>query len=63
MEKQKRNLKIFLQTRLQQKTMKEALKEAIQIAQSGDVVLLSPACSSFDQYKTMKLGERLLKNL
>ena len=45
-------------------TMKEALKEAIQIAQSGDVVLLSLACGGLGtSIKTMKLGERLLKNL
>lgn len=32
-------------------TMKEAVKQAYTVAASGDVVLLSPACSSFDQYK------------
>lgn len=32
-------------------TMSEALKEAISIAKSGDVILLSPACSSYDQFK------------
>jgi len=29
----------------------EALSQAAQIASSGDVVLLSPACSSFDQFR------------
>ena len=42
-------------------TMKEALKEAIQIAQSGDVVLLSPACSSFDQYKNYEVRGETFK--
>ena len=41
--------------------MKEALKEAIQIAQSGDVVLLSPACSSFDQYKNYEVRGETFK--
>lgn len=33
-----------------QETMQEAVDEAITLAQPGDVVLLSPACSSFDQF-------------
>lgn len=32
-------------------TMQEALEKAMKIAKSGDVVLLSPACSSYDQFK------------
>jgi UDP-N-acetylmuramoylalanine--D-glutamate ligase len=35
-------------------TMREALDGAFQAAQSGDVVLLSPACSSFDQFKSFE---------
>jgi UDP-N-acetylmuramoylalanine--D-glutamate ligase len=31
--------------------MAEAVKEAAGAARPGDVVLLSPACSSFDQYR------------
>ncbi len=31
-------------------TMKEALEEACAHARPGDVILLSPACSSFDQF-------------
>lgn len=30
----------------------EAFREAVALAESGDVVLLSPACSSFDQYES-----------
>lgn len=30
--------------------MSEAVKYANKIAQSGDVVLLSPACASFDMF-------------
>ncbi len=34
------------------RTLGEALEKAIEIAQDGDVVLFSPANSSFDQYKS-----------
>lgn len=37
-------------------TLEEAVKIASKIAVSGDVVLLSPACTSWDQYKNF--GER-----
>ena len=33
-------------------TMKDAVRYAAEMAQSGDVVLLSPACASFDWYKS-----------
>lgn len=35
-------------------TLQEAFYEANQLAQSGDVVLLSPASASFDQYKNFE---------
>lgn len=36
------------------KTMEEIVKTAYNIAKSGDVVLLSPACASFDMFKNYK---------
>lgn len=48
-------------------TMEDALAQARSIAQPGDVVLLSPACSSFDMYENYEdRGEtfrRLVQNL
>ena len=35
-------------------TLEEAVKESVKHASSGDVVLLSPACSSFDQFHDYK---------
>jgi len=35
-------------------TLKEAVKKAAGIAVKGDVVLLSPACTSWDQYKSFE---------
>jgi UDP-N-acetylmuramoylalanine--D-glutamate ligase len=31
--------------------MEEAMKQAAELAQTGDVVLLSPGCTSYDAYK------------
>ncbi|MFC4404669.1 UDP-N-acetylmuramoyl-L-alanine--D-glutamate ligase [Gracilibacillus xinjiangensis] len=34
--------------------MQEAVNKAYQFSESGDVILLSPACASWDQYKTFE---------
>ncbi len=48
-------------------TLEEAVKEARQLAESGDCVLLSPMCASFDMFKNYKeRGEffkRAVRNL
>ncbi len=43
------------------KDMKEAVSEAYSMAQSGDVVLLSPACASFDMYKNFEQRGEIFK--
>jgi len=35
-------------------SMKEVVKKASELGQSGDIVLLSPACASFDMFKNYK---------
>lgn len=43
----------------QAKNLKEAIQSAHQVAVSGDVVLLSPGCTSFDEFKDFaERGER-----
>ena len=37
------------------KDMKEAVNASYQIAKDGDVVLLSPACASWDMYKSFEV--------
>lgn len=44
-------------------TMDEALDKATSIAKNGDVVLLSPACSSYDQFKNFEERGRIFKEL
>lgn len=44
-------------------TMEEALDEALKIAQPGDTILLSPACSSFDQFKNYEVRGEIFKEL
>lgn len=46
------------------KSMKEIILEASEIAESGDVVLLSPGCASFDMFKNYKdRGEQFKKEV
>ena len=44
-------------------TMEEAFLEAMKMAQEGDVVLLSPACSSFDQFKNYEIRGEIFKEI
>jgi len=43
------------------KTLEEAVRFASQTAEKGDVVLLSPACSSFDMFKDYKERGKVFK--
>lgn len=42
--------------------MKEALEKAYELAKEGDIVLLSPACSSYDQFKNFEERGRIFKD-
>jgi UDP-N-acetylmuramoylalanine--D-glutamate ligase len=44
------------------KTLEEAVRFAYQTAKKGDVVLLSPACSSFDMFKDYKERGKVFKD-
>ncbi len=44
-------------------TLKEAVEHAARVARSGDIVLLSPACSSFDQFKDYAERGNVFKEL
>ena len=44
-------------------TLEQAVKTAMQNAKNGDIVLLSPACSSFDQFKDFEQRGKIFKQL
>jgi UDP-N-acetylmuramoylalanine--D-glutamate ligase len=44
-------------------TLENAVKRASASAQSGDIVLLAPACASFDQFKSYEHRGRVFKDL
>jgi UDP-N-acetylmuramoylalanine--D-glutamate ligase len=44
-------------------TLKDAVEHAARAAQAGDTVLLSPACSSFDQFKDYAERGNVFKEL
>jgi UDP-N-acetylmuramoylalanine--D-glutamate ligase len=44
-------------------TLERAVRQAFEAAKSGDVVLLAPACASFDQFKSYEHRGRVFKEL
>jgi UDP-N-acetylmuramoylalanine--D-glutamate ligase len=44
-------------------TLENAVKKAYEIAKPGDIVFLSPACSSFDQFKNFEHRGKVFKQL
>jgi len=44
-------------------TLENAIRKANAVAQSGDVILLAPACASFDQFKSYEHRGRVFKEI
>jgi UDP-N-acetylmuramoylalanine--D-glutamate ligase len=44
-------------------TLEAAVKQAASASQSGDVVLLAPACASFDQFQNYEHRGRMFKEI
>jgi UDP-N-acetylmuramoylalanine--D-glutamate ligase len=44
-------------------TLENALRKAHAVAESGDVVLLAPACASFDQFKNYEQRGQAFKEI
>ncbi|NLL96884.1 MAG: UDP-N-acetylmuramoyl-L-alanine--D-glutamate ligase, partial [Clostridiaceae bacterium] len=42
-------------------TLEEATKEAYKSSKPGDIVLLSPACASWDQFKDFEIRGNMFK--
>ena len=45
------------------KEFKEAVEKAKSLAQSGDIVILSPACASFDLFKNFEVRGNTFKDI
>jgi len=48
---------------LQSETLENAVRKASTLAKPGDVVLLAPACASFDQFKSYEHRGRVFKDM
>jgi UDP-N-acetylmuramoylalanine--D-glutamate ligase len=44
-------------------TLENAIRKANAVAQQGDVVLLAPACASFDQFKSYEHRGKVFKEI
>ena len=44
-------------------TLERAVRQAFEAAKPGDVVLLAPACASFDQFENYEQRGRIFKEL
>jgi len=44
-------------------TLENAVRKANAVAESGDVVLLAPACASFDQFKNYEQRGQVFKEI
>jgi len=44
-------------------TLENAIRKASAVAQTGDVVLLAPACASFDQFKSYEHRGKVFKEI
>jgi UDP-N-acetylmuramoylalanine--D-glutamate ligase len=49
-EEIKKQLKNVVPNLLEAKSMKDAVKQSRNVAKRGEIVLMSPACSSFDMF-------------
>jgi UDP-N-acetylmuramoylalanine--D-glutamate ligase len=61
-DKMKTALGNFAEVR-EEKSLKEAVAFAYHVSRTGDVVLLSPACASFDMFKNFEERGEVFKKL
>ncbi|WP_371414809.1 UDP-N-acetylmuramoyl-L-alanine--D-glutamate ligase [Caloramator sp. E03] len=59
-EMEKRNINIPI---LKVDTLEEAVKKAYNLAQSGDIITLSPACASFDMFRNFEERGKKFKEI